>query len=141
MRNLSRIIAVLSFIFMSGAVLGQEAKFGHVDLQGLIQVMPERAVAEGEYTKQIKELEDQLGTMQKEYETKLNEYLQKRDSLSEIVRTARESDIQDLQQRIQNFQMIAQQQLQQKQKGQNTALFEGLGDRDVFECLGKDGRG
>ena len=124
MRNLSKVIAVLTFIFMSGAVIGQEAKFGHIDLQGLIQLMPERTAAEADYTKQIKELEDQLGTMQKEYETKLNEYLQKRDSLSEIVRTARESDIQDLQQRIQNFQMIAQQQLQQKQNEMLRPIFE-----------------
>jgi outer membrane protein len=124
MRNLVKVFTVLSFIFISFAVIGQEAKFGHIDLQGLIQVMPERTAAESDYTKQVKELEDQLGTMQKEYESKLNEYLQKRDSLSEIVRTARESDIQDLQQRIQNFQMIAQQQLQQKQNEMLRPIFE-----------------
>jgi len=124
MRNLSRIIAVVSFVLIAGITIGQEAKFGHIDLQGLIQFMPERTKAEADYTKHIEELEEQMGIMQKEYESKLQEYLQKRDSLSEIVRTAREADIQDLQQRIQNFQQIAQQQLQQKQSEMLRPIFE-----------------
>lgn len=124
MRNLSKIFAVVSFVLIAGVAMGQEAKFGHIDLQALIQVMPERAKAETDYGKQIEELEAQLGTMQKELETKWNDYMQKRDSLSEIVRTARESEIQDLQQRIQNFQAIAQQQLQQKQNEMLRPIFE-----------------
>jgi hypothetical protein len=34
MRNLSRIIAVVSFVLIAGIAIGQEAKFGHIDLQG-----------------------------------------------------------------------------------------------------------
>jgi outer membrane protein len=124
MRNLSKIFAVVSFVLIAGVAMGQEAKFGHIDLQALIQVMPERAKAETDYSKQIEELEAQLGTMQKELETKWNDYMQKRDSLSEIVKSARESEIQDLQQRIQNFQAIAQQQLQQKQNEMLRPIFE-----------------
>ena len=124
MRNLSKILAVVSFILIAGIASGQEAKFGHIDLQAVIQLMPERAKAEADYTKHAEELEEQMGVMQKEYETKLNEYIQKRDSLSAIVRSARESDIQDLQQRIQNFQAIAQQQLQQKHGEVLRPVFE-----------------
>jgi outer membrane protein len=124
MRNSLKFIAVASFILIAGFASGQEAKFGHIDLQALIQVMPERAVAEANYTKEVEELEQQLATMEGELESKWNEYVQKRDSLSEIVRTAREADIQDLQQRIQNFRMIAQQQLQQKQGEMLRPIFE-----------------
>lgn len=124
MRNLSGIIAVVSFVLIAGIATGQEAKFGHIDLQALIQVMPERTNAEAEYTKHIEELEEQLGTMQREYETKLNDYIQKRDSLSELIRSAREGELQDLQQRIQNFQSIASQQLQQKQSEMLRPIFE-----------------
>lgn len=124
MRNLSKFFAVVSFVLIAGVAMGQEAKFGHIDLQALIQVMPERAKAETDYSKQIEDLEAQLGTMQKELETKWNDYMQKRDSLTDIVKTARESEIQDLQQRIQNFQSIAQQQLQQKQNEMLRPIFE-----------------
>jgi outer membrane protein len=103
MRNLSKILAVVSFVLIAGIAIGQDAKFGHIDFQAVVQLMPERTKAEADYAKHAEELEEQMMVMQKEYETKLNEYIQKRDSLSEIVRSARESDIQDLQQRIQNF--------------------------------------
>lgn len=124
MRNLSKFLAVTTFVLIAAIATGQDFKFGHIDLQALIQLMPERAKAETEFNKHVGELEEQLGTMQKEYETKLNEYIQKRDSLTEIVRSAREADIQDLQQRIQNFQMIAQQQIQQKQAEVLRPVFE-----------------
>lgn len=124
MRNFSKIIALFSFLLIAGGAIGQEAKFGHIDLQALIQVMPERAQAEASYTKEVDELEQQFGAMQTELETKYNEYIQRRDSLSEIVRSAREADIQDLQQRIQTFQNIAQQQLQQKQNEMLRPIFE-----------------
>lgn len=114
MRNLTKILAVATLMMVAGFAYGQGPKFGHIDLQALIQIMPERATAEQTYNKQVKDLEDQLGTMQKELEDKYRDYAQKRDSLSDIVRSAKETEIQDLQQRIQNFQIIAQQQLQQK---------------------------
>lgn len=124
MRNLLRIFAVAVLLMTAGHVNAQEARFGHIDLQGLIQVMPERASAEAEYNKQAKELEDQMETMQTELENKYKEYMTKRDSLSEIVRVAKETDIQDLQQRIQNFAQVAQQQLQQKQNEMLKPIFE-----------------
>jgi len=124
MRNLLKIFTVAAFLMTAGFVNGQESKFGHIDLQALIQVMPERATAEAAYAKQAKELEDQMGTMQTELESKYKEYVAKRDSLSDIVRTAKETDIQDLQQRIQNFQQVAQQQLQQKQNEMLKPIFE-----------------
>ncbi len=124
MRNLLKIFTVAALLMTAGFVNGQEAKFGHIDLQALIQVMPERATAEAEYAKQAKELEDQMGTMQSELEAKYKEYVAKRDSLSEIVRVAKETDIQDLQQRIQNFSQVAQQQLSQKQNEMLKPIFE-----------------
>lgn len=124
MRNLSKIFILAAFFLIAGNTHAQEAKFGHIDLQALIQVMPERATAEAEYTKHAKELEDQMGTMQQELENKYKEYVSKRDSLSEIVRVAKETDIQDLQQRIQNFNQVATQQLQQKQNEMLRPIFE-----------------
>jgi len=124
MRNTLKILAVASFILVAGSVKGQEAKFGHINLQALIQVMPERTAAEADYNKQAKDLEEMLTDMQKELETKYTEYLGKRDSLSEIVRKAKETDLQDLQQKIQNFTQVAQQQLSQKQNEMLKPIFE-----------------
>lgn len=124
MRKLTALLTFAALFMFAGFAGAQEAKFGHIDLQALIQVMPERVEAEAAYNKEAKGLEDQMSTMQQELENKYKEYISKRDSLSEIVRTAKETDISDLQQRIQNFSQVAQQQLQQKQSEMLRPIFE-----------------
>jgi outer membrane protein len=124
MRNFRTILAVATFMLIAGFTNGQEAKFGHIDLQGLIQLMPERKTAEENYNKQVKELGDEYDAQQKELQDKYKDYIAKRDSLSDIVRTAKETEIQDMQQRIQNFQQVVQQQLQQKQTDMLKPIFQ-----------------
>jgi outer membrane protein len=123
MRNTLKIFAVATLVMIAGITQGQE-KFGHVNLQALIQLMPEKATAETEYNKQAKDLENMLTDMQKELETKYTDYLTKRDSLSDIVRKAKETDLQDLQAKIQNFNQVAQQQLGQKQNDMLKPIFD-----------------
>jgi len=115
MKNLLKLM-VVTMIMVSAvtATNAQTLKFGHVDLQALIQVMPERAAAEQEFNKFQSELEDIFGEMQKDYQTKMGEFEQMGDDVSEIKRNAKVAEIQDIQQRIQNYQATAQQQLQQK---------------------------
>ena len=114
MRNLIGTAAVLFMLFSATVVSAQTPKFGHIDLQALIQVMPERAKAETEFNKFQGDLEDIFAEMQKNYQTKLTELEQMGDSVSEIKRNAKIAELQDMQQRIQNYQQTAQTQLQQK---------------------------
>ncbi|MDP3432157.1 MAG: OmpH family outer membrane protein [Bacteroidota bacterium] len=109
-------ICVLGIFFFSAVFANAQApKFGHVDLQALIEVMPERATAEKQFVAYQKELEDALGMMQKEFQTKYLEYATKRDSLSETLRKLKEEDLNAMNERIQTYQTTAQQQLQTKQ--------------------------
>ena len=124
MRKLVSVLTFALFVSFAGITNAQDLKFGHIDLQALLQVMPERASAEADYNKQAKELEDQLTSMQKELTDKFNAYAQKRDSLTELIRTAKESEIQTMQQNIQNFQTVAQQQLQKKQNDMLKPIFD-----------------
>ena len=117
MRNILKVIVLFVALF-AGSVSAQTYKFGHIDFQQLLQVMPERDAATKALQKHATELENQLTNMQKEYQTKVQAYIAQRDSLSEAVRSAKENDLQDLQQRIQNFQAVAQQDLQKKQDEQ-----------------------
>ena len=115
MRNLIKFVAVVLFVGITGTMSAQSLKFGHIDLQALIQVMPERAAAETQFNKFQTELEDIFGEMQKDLQTKMAEFEALGDSASEIKKNAKVAEIQDMQQRIQNYQQSAQQQLQQKQ--------------------------
>ncbi|HSO86315.1 MAG TPA: OmpH family outer membrane protein [Draconibacterium sp.] len=115
MRNLTKFIAVVLFVGITASVSAQTPKFGHIDLQALIQVMPERAAAETEFNKFQGELEEIFGEMQKDLQTKMASFEQLGDSASEIKKSAKVAEIQDMQQRVQNYQQTAQQQLQTKQ--------------------------
>jgi outer membrane protein len=114
-----RKIFVILLILVAGAAnitQAQTLKFGHIDIQQLIQVMPERTTAIADLEKTAKELEDMLGTMQTELQTMFKDYTEKRDSMSDLVRQAKEEDIQAKQQRIETFRNQSEQQLQQKQQ-------------------------
>ncbi|MEZ5105962.1 MAG: OmpH family outer membrane protein [Draconibacterium sp.] len=124
MRNLMKLSAVLLMVVMAVTVKAQTLKFGHIDMQALISVMPERATAETQFNAFQSELEEVLGEMQKELQTKMTEFEGLGEAASEIKRNAKVQEIQDLQQRIQNYQVTAQQQLQQKQTDLLQPVFD-----------------
>ena len=113
MKNLMKLAVVL--LFAMATVTASAQKFGHIDLQAIVQIMPERTVAETEFNKFQADLEDILGEMQKDYQAKLASFEQLGPDASEIKKTAKITEIQDIQQRMQNYQQTAQGQLQQKQ--------------------------
>jgi outer membrane protein len=115
MRNLIKFMALILFAGFISSANAQSLKFGHIDLQALVQLMPERATAETEFNSFQSELEDVLAEMQQNYQQKLQELEQLGEDASEVKRNAKITELQDIQQRIQNYQMTAQQQLQQKQ--------------------------
>ena len=115
MKSLFRIFILGILLFSAGSANAQAPKFGHIDLQALIGLMPERAAAEKQYLAFQKELEDALASMQKELQTKFAEYSTKKDSLSETIRKMKEEDLNAMNERIQNYQSTASQQLQTKQ--------------------------
>jgi outer membrane protein len=112
-------ISIILLILLAGianVTKAQTLKFGHIDISQLILVMPERTSALTQLEKTSKELEDMLGTMQTEFQTMVKDYTDKRETMSDLVRQAKEEDIQAKQQRIETFRTQSEQQLQQKQQ-------------------------
>ncbi|MGF7139136.1 OmpH/Skp family outer membrane protein [Roseimarinus sediminis] len=120
-------VFVLIMLLVAGTASmlhAQTPKFGHIDMQQLIQVMPERQTALETLEKEATELESMLGTMQEEFQTMIQDYTQKSETMSDLVRQAKEEDIQMKQQRIETFRAQADQQLQQKQQELMVPIFE-----------------
>ena len=124
MKSVFKICVLGILLFSAGFANAQAPKFGHIDLQALIEVMPERATAEKQFKAFQKELEDALALMQKEFQTKYVEYTAKKDSLSETVRKMKEEDLNAMNERIQTYQSSASQQLQAKQNELLKPVFE-----------------
>lgn len=116
MKHLIRLIIFCSLSF-SGCLTAQTLKFGHIDFQQLIKVMPERAVAVKSYEKIQTEIEAKLQAMGKEYGEKESEYgalTQTKDPIDALVK-AKLEEIQSLKDRIQSFQQTAQENLQKEE--------------------------
>lgn len=110
---------IILFVLLAGMAttsFAQAPKFGHIDIQQLIQVMPERTTAVNELEKTAKELEDMLGTMQTELQTMYKDFQDKQETMSDLVKQAKYEDINAKQQRIETFRTQSEQQLQQKQQ-------------------------
>ena len=126
MRHFLSVIIFSLLLFVGASASAQTLKFGHIDFQGLLQQMPERDVAQKAMTKLQTDLETQLGVMQKEYQTKGQEYvaLVKQANVTDAIRQAKEADIQSLQERISTYQQTAQDQLQKEESKQFQPVVE-----------------
>jgi len=91
-------------------------KIGYINSEELLMAMPERSEALKKMQDFVKQLENQLLEMQNELEKKYNDYLQKKDSLSELIRKHKEEEILELQRRIQVFQDNAQNEMRKKEQ-------------------------
>jgi outer membrane protein len=126
MRHFLSVIIFSLLLFVGASASAQTLKFGHIDFQGLLQLMPERDVAQKALAKMQTDLESQLGVMQKEYQTKGQEYvaLVKQANVTDAIRQAKEADIQSLQERISTFQQQAQDNLQKEESKQFQPVVE-----------------
>lgn len=111
------VIAVVLFIFgfISQDIFAQNFKFGHINSDELIQSLPDYDSATKKIEKFRQDLVNALELMQVELNNKSEAYTRDSKNLTEIVRQTKEQELMDMNNRIQQFQSTAQQQLQEKQ--------------------------
>lgn len=123
MKKVFLTIAVLAFTTVAFAQ--STLKIGHINSQDLIQAMPENDSAQVKIEKVAKDLQDQFQTMQNEYGNKYKDFMSKRESYSELIRQTKTSELQEIEQRIQQFQQTAEQELQ----SQRVSLYKPVMDK------------
>lgn len=106
--------AVACFLF-SGNSFAQNLKFGHINGQDLLTQMPERDSAEAKLKSYGADLTEQIEQLYVEYNNKAQNYQQRRATLTDAIREAREKELGELEQRIREFEMTAQQDYQRMQ--------------------------
>lgn len=107
------LIAVLCFI--SASAFAQDLKFGHLDTQALITIMPEYQTAQ-------KELEDlglkyklEMQNLESEFQKKYAAFQQEAEKLDPAIAASRQSELEKMYENMQAFQQTAQESLQKKQ--------------------------
>ena len=87
-------------------------KLAHINTQELLQAMPERDSAQVKMEKETKKLQDEMETMKVELNKKYQDFLAKEKTYSDLIKQTKQAEMQDMQQRIQEFQTTAEQELQ-----------------------------
>ncbi len=126
MKNLLNIAltGILLLSLSANSFAQKSPKFGHINSNDLLTIMPERDTAEAKLKSFAQELELQLTKMSGEYEKKYTDYQSNVNVMNEVVRASKEEEIMELQKRIQDFQQKAQQSLQQKEGALMEPLIE-----------------
>lgn len=117
-------LVIVSLLCSSSAIMAQSLKFGHVNMQETIYLMSEMDSARVVLEKYGKNLEEIFVSMQTEYQTKLNAYQQSQATWSPAVLQAKEQELMEIQQRLQQYQQSAEQDLAQKQNQLLTPIYQ-----------------
>ncbi len=117
MKKLLNLAFVVLILFGAMNVSAQDApKLGHINTNELLRQMPGRDSAQAELERYARELETTFMEMQDEFQRKYQEYLEKQETFSPLVRQSRERELESLQQRIMEFQESAQEDLMQQEE-------------------------
>ena len=109
-------ILLLSLTLLISISSFSQNKFGYIDSQELLLLMPERKTAEEEVQTFAKSLESQLQAMTAVYQQSVQEYQANEATYTDLVKQDKVTEITGLEQRIQSFQQNAQQALQSKEQ-------------------------
>lgn len=99
-----------------GRTMGQQAKFGHVDIAAVMQATPEWGAAETELQQFGEDLTKEGEALQTELQKKYEEYQQKQATYSEAVAKLKQQELQDMVQRLEKFKNDAAQAIEEKQE-------------------------
>lgn len=136
MKKLFNTAFLVIFLLGTALVAQQPAKFGHIDTNELLQMMPGRDSATVELERYARELETTFVAMQNEFQTKYTDYLEKQATFSELIRQSRERELISLQERIQEFQESAQQDLMDQESRLLRPIIEEA--RNAIEEVAKE---
>lgn len=111
---------LLFAFFTIGAIAQQTPKFGNVDMARIFELMPESQAIENELAQLQATYDNEIQKMGEDYQNKVSDFVSVQQTLDANIAEARAQEIEQLQQRIQQFRERAAQSLrdQRKQKTQ-----------------------
>lgn len=111
----SLLIAAILFIG-AGQTVSAQAKVAHINVQELMSTMPDMKAANTQLEKIGKTYDAEYKTMVQEYQTKIEKYEKEAPTVGDAVNQTRQTEVQEMANRIQQYQQTAQKELQQKQE-------------------------
>ena len=125
-RTIQLLILVVAIAISGNSFAQKSIKIGHFSSTDLIKKMPEGDSAQKVMQKYMEELQGEAESMQKEYQRLVTEYQEKEAQLSAILKESKQKEIQSVNQRFQEFQQIAENDIQKKQGELMLAITEKI---------------
>ena len=101
---MKRIVIVLFALFCFVGIKESAAqKFGHVNFTELYRQVPGHDVAQAEYESYVMEIKQQMEAMENELQQKYVEFTTNSASMTPLIKTAKERELQDLNMRYEEF--------------------------------------
>ncbi|MFI5162744.1 MAG: OmpH family outer membrane protein [Sphingobacteriales bacterium] len=136
MNKLMKVFLVgLSFLLIGNIVRAQN-KIGYINLNQLIDQMPETKTIRSQVEAYQKQFIDELTSMNNDYQSKGKAYEAQRATITDAVRTSKEAELSNLQKRMNDYQTSAQQQVQAKTNELSKPLFDKV--RTAVSQLAKE---
>lgn len=113
--DMKKFILITAAAVMTLTASAQNLKFAHVNFNELVMLMPEADAARSQMEASQKEAQDTYRTMVEEYQSKAQKYQQNSATWTAAIRESKEKELNDISNRIQEFDQSIQQELQQQQ--------------------------
>ncbi len=130
-------IAAFLLLALGSINIASAQKIAHLSLDSLVSLMPETKTATEAAQQYLKGLNEESVAMQTEFESKYKDYLEKEATMSELLKRNKQEDLQQLQNRIQEFQRQAEQEYRKKQAELTAPILEKA--KKGIEAVAKEG--
>ena len=118
-------------------IAAQTLKFGTVNSQEIFNLMPDKATAESTLQSVSEKYQTEFNNLQQEFEKKFKEYQELDPSTPQSIKDRRAQELQENQQKIQNFQQMAAQDLQKQQETLLAPITEKI--QQAIQAVGAEG--
>lgn len=143
MKNLVKLLVVVLCVFSFSGINAQNTvKFGHIESNKLMSIMPEMKAAQKTLSEKAQEFETQMKEMQTEYQKLIKNFQDNEKTMSDIVKATKYKEIQDAEQRITTFNQYAQQELSKAKENllkpvieKSTNAIKEVGEENGFTYI------
>lgn len=137
MKNTTLKKTIIALFAIGSFTFAKAQKIAHISLDSLVSVMPETKTAKEAAQTYYKGIENESISMQTELETKYQKYMQDEASMSEVIKKNKQDELNQLQRRIEDFKMQAQQDYQKKSAELTAPIMEKA--KKGIEAVAKEG--
>ncbi len=118
-------------------IAAQTLKFGTVNSQEIFNLMPDKATAEATLQSVSEKYQTEFNNLQQEFEKKFKEYQELDPATPQSIKDRRAQELQENQQKIQNFQQMAAQDLQKQQETLLAPITDKI--QKAIQAVGAEG--